>query len=131
MANQTSIKKKLLKRIAAPTAVVAMTIAGAGTVSAGFSSYNDVQPQQQTSRNASQVGNHSISADDCGGPVNIDLRVDIEDDPDKSEGVRMVFCNSSANNQAGVFDSRIDGRRGHFLQNVSGQRVDLDWNFPG
>jgi hypothetical protein len=65
-----------------------------------------------------------MSTADCGGPISLEVRVDVFG-PDISEGFTTAVCNGGDATVFGTNDSR--GDRGHFVQNHSSQRIDLTW----
>ena len=67
---------------------------------------------------------HRMSTADCGGPISLEVRVDVGG-PDISEGFTTAVCNGGDATVFGTNDSR--GDRGHFVQNHSSQRIDLTW----
>lgn len=110
------VKKCAVGLLATGTVLaVAAPAAARSTASFGPQSWSS---GEQTGRYRAHVGYHYITLTCSAGRYNIDLRVDVINNPDVSEGYYSYACNS-AGQVYGHYDSYASAYRGHFMQSWS------------
>jgi hypothetical protein len=109
------VKKCALGVVATGAVLAVAAPALAATSSFGPQSWSN---GQQTGRYRAHVGYHYITLSCSGGRFNIDLRVDVINNPDISEGYYSYACNSPGQ-LYGHYDSYLGAYRGHFMQSHS------------
>ncbi len=116
-------------------AVGAVSVAAVIAVSApAFAVTNTYGPQNWSNgttsgRYRAHTGTHYILAKGCSGRVSIDLRVDVINNPDISEGYYSYACGSTGM-LTGHVDSYGSPYRGHFMQSHSQWYGTLSDNHP-
>ncbi len=105
----------------------AIAVAAAGTLivvaAPAVATTNSFGPQSwgngtQTGRYRAHTGNHYITLGCSSGRYSIDLRVDVINDPDVSDGYYSFACNSTGV-VSGNYDSYLGNYRGHYMQSHS------------
>jgi hypothetical protein len=110
--------RNYLKRCAVgvvATGAVLAVAAPAAAVTFGPQSWGN---GTQSGRYRAHVGYHYITLGCSSGRYNIDLRVDVINNPDVSEGYYSYACNSTGY-VYGHYDSYNSAYRGHFMQSHS------------
>ena len=102
-------------------AVVALVAVAIGA-SPAYATYSNFGPQSwsngtTTARYRAHVGNHGIYTGSCGGGTfSIEVRVDVINSPDISEGYTSNTCGGPTKYLYGSVDSFGTAYRGHFIQ---------------